>query len=321
MEEGLLERPMIDEKNLKEDETQEPLTPVVVLSTLVALCGSLCLGCIVSIFSFSVSGPFSLFILSISLLLSNFSNFSIIWIVEFNFRDQWSNTFLQTRVNKQFALQIGYSSPAEAGIMKDLDLSVADVCISFESFFHLSQTFSSPLLWLTLFSWWAVLGFRFNSDSWRNDRCASKWETSRSLRSQSGKCCCLYQSLGFNSKRFATCWFFCCLWLLMQTMWLSEVLSTAGWTAIALGKVSLPYPVTDKLWHKSRVVLIFCRGLLKIKIDLSIFLVCLPLVVVDCLVARRWKALAWTWIRAYLLCGNFHEIFFNILDFLNKHLL
>lgn len=88
MEEELLEGPMMDEENLKEDETQEPLTLVVVLSTLVALCGSLCLGCIVSISSFSVSGPLSLFILSISLLLSSFLNFSIIWIVEFNFRDQ-----------------------------------------------------------------------------------------------------------------------------------------------------------------------------------------------------------------------------------------
>ncbi|GMN25134.1 hypothetical protein TIFTF001_000828 [Ficus carica] len=119
MEGGLLERPIFDEESLKENETQEPLTPVVVLSTLVALCGSLCLGCI-----------------------------------------------------------IGYSSPAEAGIMKDLDLSVADYSV-FGSIVTVG----------------GMIGALVN-----------------------GK---LADLLGRR-----------------VTMWLSEVLSTAGWTAIALGKTA-----------------------------------------------------------------------------------
>ncbi|EXC31836.1 Sugar transporter ERD6-like 5 [Morus notabilis] len=123
MEEELLKRPMIDEENLKEnDETQKngsSATPVVVLSTLVALCGSLCIGCV-----------------------------------------------------------IGYSSPAQAGIMKDLDLSVADYSV-----------FGSIV---TVGGMIGALG--------------------------NGK---MADLIGRRA-----------------TMWLSEVLSTAGWTAIALGKTA-----------------------------------------------------------------------------------
>ena len=89
----------------------------------------------------------------------------------------------------RICLQLGYSSPAESGIMEDLGLSLAAVCNNRYLLYNvfdkiaISWNLSTPLAYLKL----AVLGFWLNGDCWRDHRWISKRETSRSYRPQSCK--------------------------------------------------------------------------------------------------------------------------------------
>ena len=76
-----------------------------------------------------------------------------------------------------FGSAVGYSSPAQTGIMDDLNVGVAEVGTLKHNLCHvlnielMREAFEAFLLAL----FYAVFTFWINTDNWSNDRCHYKW--------------------------------------------------------------------------------------------------------------------------------------------------
>ena len=170
-------------------------------------------------------------------------------------------------------LQVGYSLPSQPGIMRDLDLSLAEVPSCNRVFILLTGTTGR---WVLNWVWacpYAVLCLWLDTNHWSNARSYCHWYRGRPCRPKICKCWSPIQSCGLSLPHLACSksqigsreiimissshWalsdkgvldFFCFAFCGMQTMAISDLLCILGYLLITFSQVD-PSPTLSVLFN------------------------------------------------------------------------